>query len=308
MPGKDKKLKPAAPGSGKIWDIQHLRYLTQFGVVIFIAIIFSLNQFFGETTTTASPEAFCPLGGLETFYNTVILGGKFIQHTHLSNLVLFIILLITVIAVGAFFCGWICPLGTIQEVITGIRRWLQKRIGLLDKAGKWLAAKSRFLIPLDPWLRYAKYLLLIWIIWGTVTSGIMVFRDIDPWAGILNVLELGITIGAWVFIGTAIAALIGDRVWCRYLCPLGAIIGLVGKIGIIRVQRDPESCIECKLCTRKCPMHIQVHKKGRVLSGECNMCLNCVSACPCQGALETKVCLPIPQKIVSTPVEGTTNE
>ncbi len=136
----------------------------------------------------------------------------------------------------------------------------------------------------------------------------MVFRDVDPWAGIINIIELGVTIGFVVFIVVVLASLIGDRVWCRYLCPLGAIIGIVGKIGFMRVQREPDKCINCKLCTRKCPMHIQVHAKGRVLSSECNSCLNCVNVCPSPGALDARVCLPISKKSVSTQTEGLANE
>ena len=304
---KKKKLEPVAPGSGKFWDIQHLRYLSQFGVVIFIALIFILKQIFGETTQ-AAPEAFCPLGGFETIYYSIINGGKFVQHTHLSNVVLFVALMISVAATGGFFCGWICPLGAIQQAITGVRRWIQKRIGLLDKAGKWLSAKSKPLAFLDPWLRYAKYLVLLWIIWGTIATGTMVFRNVDPWAGIINILEVGVTVGFWIFIATAVVALIGDRVWCRYLCPLGAINGLVGKIGFIRVQREADSCIGCKLCTKKCPMNIQVHEKGRVLSAECNMCLKCVDVCPAKGALETRLCLPIPKKASPHLTEVANNE
>jgi polyferredoxin len=307
MMEKKKKLEPVAPGAGKIWDIQHFRYLSQLGVVIFIAIIYILKEIAGESTQ-ASPEAFCPLGGFETLYYTIITGGKYIQHTHLSNMVLFISLMASVVVAGGLFCGWICPLGSIQQAITGVRRWLQNRVGIFDRAGNWLSIKTKPLAILDPWLRYAKYLVLAWIIWGTITTGTMVFRDVDPWAGILNIVESGVTVGFWVFIATGVVALIGDRVWCRYLCPLGAINGIVGKIGFIRVQRESESCIGCKLCTKKCPMHIPVHKKGRVLSAECNMCLTCVDVCPAPGALETKLCLPLAKKASPHQMEVADNE
>ena len=307
MLDKKKKLEPVAPGAGKFWDIQHFRYLSQLGFVIFIAIVFTLKQILGESSA-ASPEAFCPLGGFETLYYSIVNKGRFVQHTHLSNLVLFVSLMISVVVAGAFFCGWICPLGSIQQAMTGLRRWLQKRVGFLNRFSKWLSVKSKSITFLDKWLKYAKYLVLLWIIWGTITTGTMVFRNVDPWAGILNIVEVGVTIGFWVFVATAVVALIGDRVWCRYLCPLGAINGLVGKIGFIRVQREADSCIGCKLCTKNCPMHIQVHEKGRVLSTECNMCLKCVDACPAKGALETRLSLPVVKKTGSKPAEVATNE
>jgi polyferredoxin len=308
MKNEQVKLKATPRGWRKIWNIQLLRYLSLLGFFIFIAVIFYLKSKNGEGPLYASPEAFCPLGGFETLYFTLTTGGIFIQHTHLSNMVLFLALLLSVVAVGPFFCGWICPLGAIQQAVTGLRRWLQKRIHILNSFGRWMSLKTRPLVFLDRYLRFAKYLVLIWILWGTITAGVMVFRNVDPWAGILNILELGVTIGFWVFIGTVIAAIIGDRVWCRYLCPLGAINGLVGKIGLIRVQRESDACTGCKLCTKKCPMHIEVHKKSRVISAECNMCLKCLDVCPAKGALDLKLNLPIIKKTGISAAEKIGNE
>jgi polyferredoxin len=291
---------PKYHGWRKFRNIRYLRYLSLLGFTLFIAAIFYTKQLNGEGPGSASPEAYCPLGGFETLYNLII-NGSSIQHTHLSNLVLFISLIITTIVAGSFFCGWICPLGAIQEAITGLRRWLQKRIKILGSFSRWLSLKTRSISFLDRWLKYAKYGVLIWIIWGTVTSGIMIFRAVDPWAGLLNILEAGATMGFWMFLGTIAAALIGDRVWCRYLCPLGAILGLIGKIGFIRVQRESESCSGCKICTRKCPMNIKVHEKTRVTNLECNMCLNCVDACPSKGALDLRLNLPVPKNLNNVP-------
>jgi polyferredoxin len=270
-------------------------------------VIFYLKNLYGEGQA-AAPEAFCPLGGFETLYYSLTHGGKFIEHSHLSNMVLFVAILVTAVAAGSFFCGWICPLGTIQQAVTGFRRWLQKRVSFFALTGRWLSRQTRPLAFLDRWLGYAKYLVLAWIIWGTVTAGIMVFRDVDPWSGIINVAERGITIGFWVFIGTVAVSFIGDRVWCRYLCPLGAIVGLVGKIGLIRVQRESATCTGCQLCSRKCPMHIKVHKESRVTAVQCNMCLNCVNICPSPKALEARLSLPIANKTVAGHAEEAANE
>jgi polyferredoxin len=300
MKGKTSKLKPVATGAGKIWDIQHFRYLSQLGIGIFIGVLFYNRLINGETSLYPSPEAFCPLGGLESAYGLIVSGGKFIQHTHFSNVILFVALLITAVVTGGFFCGWICPLGAIQQLVTGIRRWLQKRIAILGQMARWVRVKSRPAGFIDRWLRYAKYLVLVWIIWGTITAGYMVFREIDPWAGLITIGEAGITIGFWVFIGTIVASIIGDRVWCRYLCPLGAIIGLVSKLSFIKVQREADSCIACRLCTNACPMNIDVDRKSRVSDIECNMCLQCVDTCPAQQALETRFSLPFVGKANKT--------
>lgn len=294
---KDKKLNPVAPGAGKIWDVQHLRYLSQLGIGVFIGVLFYNRLVYGESSPYASPEAFCPLGGFESLYGLIVSGGQFIQHTHFSNVILFISLLITAIFAGAFFCGWICPLGAIQQLVTGLRRWLQKRSAIIARFARWVRVKTAPLAFLDRWLRFAKYGVLIWIIWGTITAGEMVFREIDPWAGLITIGEAGITVGFWVLVATVVAAIIGDRVWCRYLCPLGAIIGLVSKLSFIKVQREADACIGCRLCTQKCPMDIKVHESSRVSSIECNMCLTCVDVCPSRGALEVRFNIPLVKRL-----------
>lgn len=294
------KYKPVAPGAGKFWDVQHLRYISQLGIGVFISVLFYNRLMYGESSPYPSAEAFCPLGGFESLYGLAVSEGKFIQHTHFSNVVLFVAVIVTSLIAGAFFCGWICPLGALQQLVTGIRRWLQKRITILDKFARWVRNSSRPVAFLDRWLRYAKYLVLIWIIWGTITAGYMVFRAVDPWAGLITIGEEGITIGFWVFIGTIIAAMIGDRVWCRYFCPLGAIIGLVSKLSFIKVQREAGACIGCRLCTKACPMDIDVHQKSRVSDIQCTMCLECVDSCPSNQALETRLSLPLVKKVGET--------
>ena len=185
-----------------------------------------------------------------------------------------------------------CPLGSVQQAITGARRWLQKRIGAFDRFAAWLSRMTKPAAFLDRWLRYAKYLVLAWIVWGTITYGTMVFRDVDPWAALLNIVESQAGIGFWVLIATLVASLFGDRPWCRYLCPLGAITGGIGKLSLIKVQREAAACIGCNRCTRKCPMDLPVHAKSRVAAVECNMCLSCIDVCPAKRALELRFNLP----------------
>ncbi|MEW6142721.1 MAG: 4Fe-4S binding protein [Chloroflexota bacterium] len=292
-PERHHKLKPVAPGAGKWWDIEHIRYLVQTGFAVFIAVLIynrAVSDLSGPSAPT-SPEAYCPLGGFETLYKYVTSGGQFISHAHLSNLVLFVAVLVTAVFAKSFFCGWICPLGAIQQAITGFRRWVQKRVSALGCIAIWLGRQTKPAAFLDRWFRYAKYLVLAWIIWGTVTYGEMVFRDVDPWAALLNIVESQSGIGFWVLIGTLVVSLFGDRPWCRYLCPLGAIIGVVGKLSFVKVQRESSVCIGCKWCTRECPMDLPVHAKSRVAAVECNMCLSCVDACPAGGALELRFSL-----------------
>jgi polyferredoxin len=294
MANSTKPVRPRARGSRSFWDIQKARYVVQLGFIVFIGYVLFRQITVGESGAAVVPaaEAYCPLGGFESLYKYVTTGGQFVAHTHLSNMVLFVGLALSAIFAKSFFCGWVCPFGAIQQALTAARRWVQRRLGVLDRLARWMTPRVNRLAFLDRWLRWAKYLVLLWIIWGTIAYGVMVFRDVDPWAALLRIAEAEKGFGFVVLGAVIVAAVFGDRVWCRYACPLGAIVGLIGKISPIKIQREDSACTGCGLCSKKCPMGIPVHTQSRVSAVECNMCLHCVEACPAKGALELKAILP----------------
>jgi polyferredoxin len=109
------RRRPA--GLARLWRVQTLRTLVQAGFALFILYTLVIHAVVGESGSliTASPEAYCPFGGIETLYTYLSSGGSFVSHTHLSNLVLFgAVLLLAVVTRGAF-CGWVCPFGALQE-------------------------------------------------------------------------------------------------------------------------------------------------------------------------------------------------
>ena len=97
----------------------------------------------------------------------------------------------------------------------------------------------------------------------------------------------------WFLIGNIIYFLIGiilaaalkdNRAFCKYLCPITVFMKIGGKLSIMKIGGDPDKCIQCKACSRSCPMDLNVHQytnKGmRVTSSECILCMNCINACP----------------------------
>jgi polyferredoxin len=73
--------------------------------------------------------------------------------------------------------------------------------------------------------------------------------------------------------------------WCRYLCPYGALLGLLGRFSPTRVRRDPEICIDCAKCAKACPSLLPVDQLLSVRSPECTGCYDCIAICPAEGAL-----------------------
>jgi polyferredoxin len=299
LAGKSSLVKPRVNGIKRLFTHQVFRQLVQFAFAAFIAWVTIIHVSVGESAggATASPEAYCPFGGLETLYKYITGNGSFVSHTHLSNLVIAIGVLATALLLRSAFCGWICPLGFIQDMLHSFSAWLQKRFLPVRKFFRTLAQRGqRVWAFLDRYLRFLKYGILVWAVTGAAIYGVMVFRDYDPWSALINIAEWTFTPGLVVLILTLVGSLFVERPWCRYACPLGAISGLLGKLSPVYIKREAATCTSCKICTKACPMGLQVHTATIITSVDCISCLECVGECPRQGAMEVKVGLPLTAK------------
>jgi len=286
------QIKPRLKGLKALLTHQTFRRLVQLAIAAFITYITVVHVMDGESSAniTASPEAFCPFGGLETLYNYINAGGTYISHTHLSNLVVAAAVLITALLLRSAFCGWICPLGFIQDLIHNFSNWVQKKFVPVRKFFRTISQGGQPIwIFLDKYLRFVKYGVLVWSVTGAAIYGVMVFRDFDPWSALINISEWIITPGLIVLGLTLIGSLFVGRPWCRYACPLGAASGLLGKLSPVYLKRNADACTSCKICTRACPMGLQVHTATTITIVDCVSCLECVGECPREGAMEVKV-------------------
>ena len=89
----------------------------------------------------------------------------------------------------------------------------------------------------------------------------------------------------WAIIALMILSVVIKNFWCRFVCPYGALLGMVSWLSPFKVTRESSSCIDCELCTKACPSNILVHKAGRVWSDECTSCMRCVEVCPVKETL-----------------------
>lgn len=255
--------------------IQAFRLLIQLFFLALVSIAAYRHQILGGGPKGAAPiDAFCPFGALETLYR-YLATGEFIQRTNYSNFILLGGAILLVIIVGRYFCGWICAIGTLQE--------------LARKFGQKFFRKVEITIPskIDKPLRYLKYIILIWSIWATWKTGVMVIRAHDPFAAYGHLFGANLTelwdefaIGLSILFVSVFGSVFIDRLFCKYLCPLGAFLGLFNKISLFRIKRDESACLNCKLCSRKCPVNIPVDTIKKVDSAECIGCLSCVTICP----------------------------
>lgn len=287
-------IKPRKRGFAALLTHHTFRRLTQIGVFAFILGIAIRHLIVGETgaVVTASWEAYCPFGGFETIYKFITTGGN-VSHTHLSNVIVLIATLAVALVARNAFCGWICPLGFIQDMVARFSIFIQKKIPAIRKGVKTLKVKGQKLAVLDRPLRFVKYAVLAWSVGGAAYFGFMVFRDADPWAALWGLTELSFGFGTVVLGITLIASLFVERPWCRYACPLGAATGLVGKLSPVYLKREADSCTACAICTKACPMGLPVHTATTIKQADCMGCLECVDVCPREGALELKLGMPL---------------
>jgi polyferredoxin len=289
---KSAPIRHPRRGFAALRGIQGVRRLIQLTIAGAVGWLIVERAMAAAGPATTSPESVCPFGGIETIFTFLTTGG-FVPHVHPANVVLAAAVIALAFFARGAFCGWICPLGFLQDAVAGLSAALQRRVPALHRGVRGIRRVAAPLAVLDRPMRLLKYVVLGWAVWGAASFGFMVFRDVDPWVAILNIGRESTGFGLLILAVTLVAALFVDRPWCRYACPLGAVNGLVGRFSPVRLERSEAACVDCNLCTRNCPMGLEVAKARVITSPDCIGCLECVEACPRAGALELRVGFPV---------------
>ena len=77
-----------------------------------------------------------------------------------------------------------------------------------------------------------------------------------------------------------IGSLFINRLWCRYLCPIGAFVRILSCFSLVKLVRDEAVCINCNLCNKACPENVEPAKQVVLTVDGCTHCLDCVGICP----------------------------
>jgi polyferredoxin len=223
-------------------------------------------------------EGWLPIAGLMNLKYLLVTGH--VPAIHPAAMFLLIAFLLMSALLKKSFCSWLCPVGTLSEYLWKLGRRL---FGRNFKVPQWL----------DHELRGLKYLLLglfVFVIAWMSAEGLRDFMA-GPYGTIADVKMLDFFRGiGWIGIGVigwlVLLSVLIQNFWCRYLCPYGALMGLVSLVSPVKIRRDAEACIDCGKCSRACPARISVGELVRIQSVECNACMACVAACPVGGALQ----------------------
>ena len=233
----------------------------------------------GSPLRPSAVEAFIPLSALVGLRSW--LGTGIYDIIHPAGLTILLTAILISFLFRKSFCSWICPFGFLEDVLSKLGSGiLPKKISM----PRWLD------IP----LRSIKYILL-----ALFVGSIFLMMSSDSAVSFLNApynkmadikmlqffLNISLT-GILVFAFLIIMSVFFEHFWCRYLCPYGALLGIVGWFSPARISRNELNCINCGACDRVCPGILTVSKANNVISPECNSCLSCIDKCPADGALK----------------------
>jgi len=284
--------RPGMAGGRMPWfdrrNVRTWRHATQIAFVllnVFLCVQFYLWVRYYETGETsfkvARPdgvEGWLPIAGLMNLkYALMTLE---IPPVHAAAMFLLVAFLLISLLFKKSFCSWLCPVGTLSEGL-----W---------RLGQWMLGRN---LPVPRWLdlplRALKYLLMAAFLYIVVvsTAEAIAFFMLSPYGLIVDVKMLNFFryIGNAALI-TILVLIVGSvfikNLWCRYLCPYGALVGLLSLLSPFKVRRDAEACIDCAKCAKACPAQLPVDRKMQIRSAECTACLSCVAVCPAQDALQ----------------------
>ncbi|GBE32961.1 putative electron transport protein YccM [bacterium BMS3Bbin05] len=242
-------------------------------------VLHFINPVYPYVQRPPSVDAFLPIGGFMAFKYFLLTG--IIEPVHPSGFILFVAVVLVSMLMKKGFCGWICPIGTVSQYF-----WM---------AGERIFGRG-FTIEkhTDMGLRSLKYVLMslfLILIGIAMTPNMMVLFFITDYYKTADVRMMRFftnmsAVTMWVLIALGILSLFYKNFWCRYLCPYGALLGLVSLISPVKIRRNAEKCNHCRSCSIHCPTSIDVEKKEVVSSPECFGCMTCISRCPAEGALD----------------------
>jgi len=226
----------------------------------------------------AGVEGWLPIAGMmNTKY---LLETRSIPQIHPAAMFLFLAFLLSSLLLKKAFCSWLCPIGTLSELLwkTG-----ERFFGRNFQLPKWL----------DLPLRGLKYVLLGFFAFviGSMSAAALADFLHSPYGLVADVKmlnffrDLGHT-GIIVLVVLFALSLFIRNFWCRYLCPYGALMGLASLLSPAKIHRDAAACIDCGKCARACSANLPVDRLIQIRSVECAACMECIAVCPAQNALQ----------------------
>ncbi|MDR3754129.1 MAG: 4Fe-4S binding protein [Terracidiphilus sp.] len=219
-----------------------------------------------------------PIAGLMNLRYSLV--THHIPAIHPSAMVLVCVFALCSLLVKKSFCSWLCPVGTVSEYLWKLGRKLFRRSVTVPL---WL----------DLPLRSAKYFLLAFFLFAVFTMAAQELGDflVSPFGIVADVKMLNFfrnigTLGIAVLAALVVFSVLIQNFWCRFLCPYGALMGIVSILSPVKIRRNTQACIDCGKCNKACPSHLPVDRLVQIRSVECTACMECIAVCPAENALQ----------------------
>lgn len=185
------------------------------------------------------------------------------------SIALSIAVAITALLMGRFFCGFICPIGALQDFF----RYLGEKLGFKEiKLNNSIFSK----------LEISKYFILIIVLVLSILGMGNLISPFSPWLAYLNIfVGLSLHLGSLILLIIIVISLFAKRIFCRFFCPLGAFQSLLYAVGPLKINKN-ENCNGCFHCIRNCPVNLEKND-DIIISPECINCLDCVNSTCIKG-------------------------
>jgi len=285
--------------------------------------LLALALFVGLLLATRIRGGEGPPGAVKLFFwlDPLVLAATFLAaHAVPLMCLLALATVAATLLLGRVFCGWVCPLGTIHDIagrtidfVRGKRpghehfsRWQRAKYYLLAAFAVMALLGAHWVTIFDPLVllyRSITAALLPGFQWAVEEASTVIYRT-DPGIGSARVTAItepayrflrdGIFAvqrqsfeGAWLIL-VVFAAVVGmnalrRRWWCRYICPLGAMLGALSIRPLLRRRVDAGRCTGCDLCSAGCHGAAATEEPAAWKPAECMLCLNCTEACRRSG-------------------------
>ncbi len=292
------------------------RLAIQWGVILFVAILAIIPLF---KTFTPDFEAYCPVGGIQAFGSYLISNTLTCTMTS-TQIVMGLATMIGVFLFSKLFCSFICPIGTVSEWLGKLGDKLKIRItikGVYDKVLRSLKyilffitfyytldSSELFCKKFDPYYAittgFSVDVVVLWasiaiflVIMGSVFVRLFWCKYLCPFSALSNIFKFT---GFFIVLMLVYILLLKFGVELSYVWPLAAasiggyVIELIGfrtrLFPIAKITRNENSCTNCDICSIKCPQGIDVANMDIVRDVDCNLCSDCVVACPVKNTLQ----------------------
>ena len=293
----------------RISGLKRARIISQAVFLILFLFLLSQTEYHGRDVIAYPVKVFLELDPL------ILLTTFLSSHKAAAGLLLGVIAIVVTVLFGRVFCGWFCPLGTLNDLTGSSRkRKTARKESALDKHG--VKAKYYLLVAI---LVAAVFQIHFVGIFDPISLTIRSFSvAVSPAFNYLvhsafdllyktglppvsaaseRVYEFlrshaisfgrpmfvqGSLIGL-LFLGILALNFVRKRFWCRYVCPLGALLGLISRFSLLNHKLKNEACNDCTLCLATCSGGARPYPEDEWRGSECVLCMNCHSTCPQQA-------------------------